>query len=480
MLKSKYIVPILIIETIAPDTIVLNEKIFKEQNIPRAQHITIQFGIHTKIVKVLPTLKRQGLYIHPRLAQQLGILGFTGQKLQLRVQYMEKLNTLKLGPLISVLINKETPENLLKPFGNISSFCRELADACMNHGAAVYFFTPASITSQSTWMNGWVFDGEWKKKLMPLAEVIYNRLPSRKIESQSYVQHFFRHIRKHHNIAIFNERFLDKHDVFHALKNDDEVNNYLPESHLLENLATLKEMYNKHRVLYLKPVQGSLGKGIYRITSLDQQKMILLESATKMNSKPIKFPNISTLYRSIKPKLKQRQYQLQQGLSVIQIGPRPVDFRALVQKNATGNWSITSIVARTAGDEKFVANLASGGTIDTVINTLPRTNLLQHISSEEMLISLKRAAISIAEAIDRNIDAHFGELGVDLAIDVQGKVWLLEVNSKPSKQDNTPLQGTRIRPSVRMVISYAKYLTGMEEGRNPHGQHKSRGSSNKN
>lgn len=480
MLKSKYIVPILIVDHIAPDTIILNEKIFKEQHIPRAQHITIQFGIHTRIVKVLPTPKKQGLSMHPKLAQQLGILGFTGQRLQLRVQYMEKLTTLKLGPLISVLINKETPENISKPFGNISSFCHELAEACMKHGAAVYFFTPLSITSQSTWLNGWVYDGEWKKRMLPLAEVIYNRLPSRKVESQSQVQLFFRHISKQHNIAIFNERFLDKHDVFHSLKNDDEVNRYLPESHLLENLATLKEMYSKYRVLYLKPVQGSLGRGIYRITALEQQKMILLESATSNSSKPMKFSSLTNLYRVIKPKLKIRQYQLQQGLSVIQIGPKPVDFRALVQKNATGKWSITSIVARTAGDEKFVANLASGGTIDTVINTLPRTNLLKHLSPEEMLLSLRRASISIAEAIDRNIEAHFGELGIDLAIDVQGNVWLLEVNSKPSKQDNTPLQGTRIRPSVRMVISYAKYLTGIEEGRNPHGQHKSRSSSSKN
>lgn len=468
------------VETIAADTIIMNESMMKLLRIPKAQHISLQFGVHTQTVKLLPTPKKQGLFIHPKSAQKLGIPMLSQQKLQLHAHYDSHSAILKLGPLISVLISKEEPENQSRPFGVISTFCRELAEACMRHGALVYFFTPNSIPNSGTWMNGWILDGEWKKQALPMAEVVYNRLPTRKLEQQPNVQRFFQSTAKEQQISIFNERFLDKHDVFQALQDDDKVKTYLPESHLLQNASVLSYMLDKYRVLYVKPVQGSQGKGIYRITALDSQRLITLEAANVINQQPLKYANVSSLFRALKPKLLKTQYQLQQGLSVIQIGRKPVDFRALVQKNTKGQWSITSIVARTAGDEKFVANLATGGTIDTVVNTLPRTNLLQHVSSDEMLIGLRRAAIAISEAIDRNIDAHFGELGVDLAIDVQGRIWLLEVNSKPSKKDNTPLQGTRIRPSVRMVISYAKYLTGFKEGRSPNAKHKSRYSNRKN
>ena len=480
MWKSKFIVPLYIVDSVAHDTIHISETIMKKQNIPKAQHITIQFGVHTHAVKVLPNPKKQGLYMHPTMAQQLGIPLLTSKTMQFDIQYSSKLTTIKLGPLLSVLINKETPEDMNKPFGVISSFCRELAESCHATGATVYFFTPTSIPLTGTIINGWILDGVWKKRPMPLAEIIYNRLPTRTIENQAHVQRLFTQTAKKHNLFIFNERFLDKHDVFHALGDDESVKHYLPESLLLEEFSTLEYMVSKYDVLYVKPVQGSLGRGIYRITALNNQKMITLEKASSTSQKPLKFPTVSSLFRVLKPKLAQKKYQIQQGLSVLQVGRSPVDFRALVQKNAKGVWSITSIVARTAGNERFVANLARGGTIDTVTNTLARTNLLQHLDAATMLVALKRAAIAIAQSIDNNIDAHFGELGVDLAIDIHGKVWLLEVNSKPSKNDNTPLHNNKIRPSVRMVVSYAKYLTGFEEGRNPHGSHRIRNSRRKN
>jgi hypothetical protein len=34
------------------------------------------------------------------------------------------------------------------------------------------------------------------------------------------------------------------------------------------------------------------------------------------------------------------------------------------------------------------------------------------------------------------------------------------VNSKPSKNDNTTLNEGKIRPSVRMIIQYARYISG--------------------
>ncbi|MNI54828.1 Endospore coat-associated protein YheD [compost metagenome] len=73
---------------------------------------------------------------------------------------------------------------------------------------------------------------------------------------------------------------------------------------------------------------------------------------------------------------------------------------------------------------------------------------------------LKTAALDIAQGIDKQLPSHFGELGIDLAVDTNGRIWLLEVNSKPSKNDNTPIGGGKIRPSVKQVIDYARYLSG--------------------
>jgi D-alanine-D-alanine ligase-like ATP-grasp enzyme len=49
-------------------------------------------------------------------------------------------------------------------------------------------------------------------------------------------------------------------------------------------------------------------------------------------------------------------------------------------------------------------------------------------------------------------------LGIDLAVSKGGRVWLLEVNSKPSKNDNTAMPDQKIRPSVRQLILYCRHL----------------------
>lgn len=243
---------------------------------------------------------------------------------------------------------------------------------------------------------------------------------------------------RYYDISIFNERFLDKHEVFDILADHEAVKQYLPESELLTSYEQLEKFINEHRVAYVKPIQGSLGRGIIRITA-QPNSTYSLERAVTTTQKASNFTSLKRLYLALKPQLAKRKYQIQQGLSLIQQGRRPVDFRALVQKNGQGQWSITSVVARTAGNDNFVANLARGGSIDSVLNTLPHTNLDKHISYDTIKHSLKAIALTIANALDERVDGHFAEFGVDLAVDVQGDIWLIEVNSKPSKVNRSSL-----------------------------------------
>jgi len=471
MLKSKTIVPIHVVDSLSPDTIVISEELMKQQGIPRAQHISLQFGVAKQSVHVLPDHKKQGLSMHSRLAQLLSIPQIN-KELKLALSYQEQQTTLKLGPLIAVMINKETTDNLEQPFGNISAFCLELVEACVKNGAFVYFFTPQAITTYGTVMSGWTFDEEWRKLILPLPEVIYNRLPNRKAEGQLQVQKLINETSRYYNISIFNERFLDKHEVFDILADHEAVKQYLPESELLTSYEQLEKFINEHRVAYVKPIQGSLGRGIIRITA-QPNSTYSLERAVTTTQKASNFTSLKRLYLALKPQLAKRKYQIQQGLSLIQHGRRPVDFRALVQKNGQGHWSITSVVARTAGNDNFVANLARGGSIDSVLNTLPHTNLDKHISYDTIKHSLKAIALTIANALDERVDGHFAEFGVDLAVDVQGDIWLIEVNSKPSKVNRSSLS-KKIRPSVRMLVAYANHLSGFRERRHSHGKVKSR------
>lgn len=439
---------------LSDDVLMLGEPLMKRSKIPAGQPLTLQFGSFRHPVTVIPVPRYEGLRISQTLFRRMGLQSGSS----LRLQYQASSRTLSLGPLIGVLVSREYPQQPDKPFGDITMFCRELTDACRKQGAYVYFFTPGALGSSQTAVEGWVYNDGWQRMTLPVPNVVNNRLTSRKLENLPDVQQFMKEITSRYGSRVFNEKFLDKSEVFDALKKDANLRRYLPESHSLRDFSMFRSMCSRYASVFLKPVRGSLGKGIIRLTRLGPESW-QASYATVNGTRKMNFANLTKLYASISGKMKSVHYLIQQGLDLIEIGGRPVDFRALTQKNAVGEWTVTSVVSRTAGSDHFVSNLARGGTLSKTREALVKSNL-PAVYRGDASARLHRAALDIAKGIDAYIPAHFGELGIDLAIDTNGRVWLLEVNSKPSKNDNTPLTEGKIRPSVRMMIQYARYLSG--------------------
>ena len=437
------------------NAVMLGDKSMKRLKIPAHGTLQLTFGSFRQEVTVIPVPKSDSLRLNEGLARRLGLR----QRLMLNASYSSGSRTLRLGPLIGVLVSRDHPEQPDRVFGQITMFCRELTNACHAQGAYVYFFTPEALVSRSSTIQGWVYDEGWRKLSLPVADVINNRLTTRKVENKPSVQHFLADVKSRYGTHFFNEKFLDKTEVFEALAQDSALQRYLPESHALNGFAILKKMCNNYSSVFLKPVRGSLGKGILRISKEDGGGYRLL-STTPLGTRKQSYPSLAKLFASIAPKMKTTRYQIQQGLPLMELGRRPVDFRALVQKNGNGKWGVTSIVARTAGSNHFVSNLARGGTLSTVREAIGKSNLPPG-AKESSQVQLPRAALAIARGVETYIPAHFGELGIDLALDQSGRIWLLEVNSKPSKNDNTPLNDQKIRPSVKQMILYCRYLAGL-------------------
>lgn len=432
----------------------VSESLMKYLKIPANQHVNFRFGSHKQSLKVIPAPGTNELRMSEFLARKLGIHRGT----QLRIHYKTSSQTLCIGPLIGVMVSRANPGRPDRPFGAITAFCKELTEACRSQGAFVYFFTPQEIRSTNSSMEGWNYNGGWNKSVFPIADVIHNRLTTRKLENRPSVQYFMKEVKSKYNASVFNEQYLNKTEVFQALNNESGLRHYLPESHHFRNFENLKIMCGKYSVVFLKPVRGSLGKGIIRVSHRGGPNYICHftgESGVRAQT----FSSLAQVFSAVSGKMRKNKYQIQQGVQMIAINRRPVDFRALVQKNLHGQWGITSIVARIAGNHHFVSNLARGGSLSTVKDALIKSNL-PTATRPIVQQRLRKASMEISEGIERQIDAHFGELGVDLAVDTNGRVWLLEVNSKPSKNDNTQLSDHKIRPSVKQIIQYSKFLSG--------------------
>lgn len=452
---SKLKIPVQTVQSsiLQDNAVMLGDRSMKRLKIPANGTLQLAFGSFRQDVTVIPVPKSDSLRVSEGLARRAGIKF----RHTLNVSYSMGSRTLRLGPLIGVLVSRSHPDQPERLFGQITMFCRELTNACRAQGAYVYFFTPEAMEPHSNTIQGWVYEEGWQKLSLPIADVINNRVTTRKVENKPSVQHFLADVKSRYGTHFFNEKFLDKTEVFEALRQDAALQRYLPESHSLSGFPVLKRMCSQYHSVFLKPVRGSLGKGILRISREDGGYR--LQSTTPMGTRKQSYPSLTKLFKAVSPKMKTTRYQIQQGLPLMELGRRPVDFRALVQKNGTGKWVVTSIVARTAGNNHFVSNLARGGTLSTVREAVSKSSLPSGVK-QSVQLGLPRAALAIARGVESHIPAHFGELGIDLALDQSGRIWLLEVNSKPSKNDNTPLNDQKIRPSVKQMVLYCRYLAG--------------------
>lgn len=452
MARTKIMLQIQSNETMNDQMVIVGERLIKQWKIPTHQLITLRFGSLHYTIKVIPSSHASGIRLSESLARKMGV----APNIKIGMQYKSSARTLVLGPLIGIMMGRIGTVSTEKPFGETTPFCREVVDACKQLGAFVYFFAIHDLNANSSTLQGWSYSNRWRRAQYPIPDVIYNRLMSRKYENKPSVQHFMKEVKSRYGTAIFNEKYLNKTDVFDALKHESSVTRFLPESHLLRGFPTLQSMCNKYSIVYLKPITGSLGKGIIRIVN---QNGFTCHFATLNGSVKKSYPSLVKLYAAISGKVKSRRFQIQQGLRLVRANNRPVDFRALVQRNAQGNWAITSVVARIAGNNQIVSNLARGGILSPVKDALRKTNL-NPTQRKTVYTQLHKAALEIAKGIEANVTGHFAELGIDLAVDTNGRVWLLEVNSKPAKND-APLTDTgKVRPSVKQMILYSRFLAG--------------------
>ena len=77
----------------------------------------------------------------------------------------------------------------------------------------------------------------------------------------------------------------------------------------------------------------------------------------------------------------------------------------------------------------------------------------------EMEEMLKHKAITVAKVLEQQIDGPLGELGLDMGIDINRKIWLFEVNAKPGRHIfHHPSLREAGRQSAKYITDYSLKL----------------------
>jgi len=363
----------------------------------------------------------------------------------------------QLGPLIGILTDTGTRSSAA-PFGVRTSFVKQLLQ--LGQKKAYFFaFTPRDINWQQETVHGWFLDGGggWIRKVVPLPDVVYNRLSSRRAETGAAITALRdRFVKK--KIPFFNWSFFNKSDVYNLLDKDPEALRHLPES--INNPAPdkIKELLEKHQFLYYKPTGGSLGNGIYRLTYHPRRGYFARYRRNGSNVL-LRFNTFASLMKMLRTRHGSglSGYVVQQGIRLIEIENCPIDFRFHMHKDGNNNWVVAGIGAKKAGRGSVTTHIKNGGSLMTPEQALGRTF---GDRAQEVLAEAKQVAIRLSEAIERNYAHTLGELGLDIGIDRDANVWMFEANAKPGRSIfKHPALKEQGRASLEYILDHCLYLS---------------------
>lgn len=312
-------------------------------------------------------------------------------------------------------------------------------------------------------IRGWFYRKDssghyrWIRKTAPFPDVVYERIPNRKAESNTLVRECRKRLETIENIPTFNQGFFNKWKVHEALYNHPMTPDCIPETHLSPSLETVQDMLERHKMVYLKPSGGSLGLGIFRITQSPKQEYYCRFRSGERNILR-RYKSLKMLMRQVfGPQMKRLpHYLVQQGIRLVKYQERPVDFRVHMHKDHSGKWKVVGIGAKAAGIGSVTTHGRTGGSLLSVSEVLEQS-FPGH--SSEMENRIQNASIRICSALESQVEGLLGELGLDIGVDRNGKVWLFEVNSKPGRHIfKHPSLAEARKHSAHCIVQYSLRL----------------------
>lgn len=208
-----------------------------------------------------------------------------------------------------------------------------------------------------------------------------------------------------------------------SLSKEPSLKLNLPETAMLD-FNSLKRFLIKYPFVYLKPIRGTGGFGIIRVTRIGNQ-YIMETSKIKRT-----YTDLKVMYRNISRIMNQRKYLIQQGIKMISIDDKPIDFRILILKPSS-QWEVMGSMAKLAAKKnKIVTNRSQGGKALRTDGALRKS---MHLLDHEIFMlknDLNSIALKVANTLSKNY-RYVREIGMDVAIDTNLNIWILETNSMP-------------------------------------------------
>jgi len=341
--------------------------------------------------------------------------------------------------IIGMLHHRLDPTTVLKSYA--------YAAVAKAEGAQFFYFTPKSVDFEKRSIRAKVYEnGQWQEKTMPFPDVIYNAGSPEKLSvSKEIIE------RLKEEIPFTTYSIGNKWNVMKRLKEAKEFEQYLIPSEIVKNADVFHNFIHYYKRVVFKPIDGRKGKGIYFITKAGPKNFeVRKDSTNTIYSKP-------QLDALLKEQLASGTFIMQPYIQSITKAGQVYDFRLHVQKNGEGKWVVTTVYPRIAPNGSIIPNINNGGFTNYLDPFLEQEFKEEAYNIRRML---EHFSLALAHHLDDIQMEKFGEvideIGIDVGLDQQQKIWMYEVNWRPGCPPAFYLELDVVINSIRYAMYLAK------------------------
>lgn len=332
-------------------------------------------------------------------------------------------------------------------------FCR-MADAAHKSGWQFEIFSPSDVSwgKERVWAWTPVLPdrpyGSWRRTWTRLPDVIYENVFVH-LAMKGYATGL-RTQAKLRGIPVFNPPLPGKWRL-HRMLLHTSLKNYLPATEVLKDIRHAMRQIQQWRMAYVKPIGGYGGSGVTRIQFVEKDRYRVSWDRTSSGNIGSTRQEMSSarLEQWLRTKTK-TPHLLQQGLHLLSVKGRKVDFRVVVHRDGHGDWKTVGVVPKLAAKDGVVTNLVAGGELLSVHQLI---QLARAEHKEIPVEALQKCALDIASFVSAR-NSLMGLVGFDLGVDEQGRVWLIEMNPKPAR---SLLNDDMRKLAARYSVEFAGY-----------------------
>ena len=424
-------------EALSSNSLFLPESTAKSFGIENKQTVTLSFGKRKLpvTVNIVHFNNDRRILVSENVSSELLI------DTNVKYEMVYSNNELMIGPIIGLLLAKSDArlQKYLQHYLIYTMLYEQI-------NGILFVFCEQQIDFTNEKITGYVFDPStpenWRKAELPFPKAVFRRV--------ELSQKTLTGLREKIGAGFFNAQYFDKWQFWNWLSPYEELRKHLAETTNKVTLTNVNTFIEKYNGVYLKPKNGSRGQGIYYISKKENQYLIL--ENYQDNIQQLSSEQMTTFLS------KHSFFLLQQPIHLHTFEDRKVDYRVILQKDGTGHWQCTGIIARfgntNAISSNFKANgFAMEGTL-ALMTQFGYDELTAFKKYQEIISICTKMACSVDE-----IAGSYADLGIDTGIDKDGKVWVIEMNKRPDHDFPLFIKDRKMYYSVKSnPILFAKYI----------------------